>query len=78
MAGVLMSVLTSHPVLSHSTASGDELPHYREKAEVEVIVGGKKEKLKANRFGMCPRVYVGANEVVEVKVEYPEIGRAHV
>jgi hypothetical protein len=71
MAGMVMSVLTSHPVLSQSTASGDELPHYREKAEVEVTVGGKKEKLKANRFGMYPRVYVGASEVVEVKVEYP-------
>jgi hypothetical protein len=71
MAGMVMSVLTSAQGLSQSTGSGGELPQYRGKAEVEVTVGGKKEKLKANRFGMYPRVNVGASEVVEVKVEYP-------
>jgi hypothetical protein len=52
MAGFLMSVMTSHQAWSQGEAGGGELPQYREKAEVEVTLGGKKEKLKANRLGM--------------------------
>jgi hypothetical protein len=72
LAGLMMSVTMSWAAQG-SLDQGEqrELPQYREKAEVEVTVGGKKEKLKANRFGMYPRVYMGASEVVEVQVEYP-------
>jgi hypothetical protein len=72
LAGLMMSVTMSWAAEGRSDQGEQrELPQYREKPEVEVKAGGKKEKLKANRFGMYPRVYVGASEVVEVKVDYP-------